>query len=421
MSDPAKAIVAADGLGDRVMARLEALAALTDEPGALTRLYLSPAHRRAVDALTGWFREIGITATVDAIGNVVARYEGEKPGAPALIIGSHIDTVRNAGKYDGNLGVIAGLVAIEELARRGERLPFAVEVVAFGDEEGVRFPVTLSGSRALVGTFDPAGLDARDQDEVSLREALVAFGCDPAGIGAVARKAKDVLGFLEMHIEQGPVLEAEHLPVGIVTAINGATRLAVTMRGVAGHAGTVPMALRRDALACAAAALVAIEDLARGQADLVATVGRIEAKPGAVNVIPGEVRFTIDVRSPDDAQRKAAVVQIRERLSAIASERGITLDIATTHDAGACACDPAIIAQIEDAVVRQGVRPLRLPSGAGHDTMAVAALCPVGMLFVRCAGGISHNPLEQITSGDADMAMRVLLDAIRHFRPVRAV
>jgi len=420
MSDPAKTLLAAETLGARVMVRLEALAALTDEPGALTRLYLSPAHRRAADTLVDWFGEFGVAATIDAIGNVVARYEGEALGAPALIIGSHIDTVRNAGKYDGNLGVVAGLVAIEELVRRGERLPFAIEVVAFGDEEGVRFPVTLSGSRALVGAFDPLSLAARDQDEVSLREALVAFGCDPTGIGAVARKPKNVLGFLEVHIEQGPVLEAEGLPVGIVTAINGATRLAVAMRGVAGHAGTVPMALRRDALACAAAGLVAIEDLARGQADLVATVGRIEAKPGAVNVIPGEVRFTIDVRSPDDEQRKAAVAQIRERLSAIASERGITLDIVTTHEAGACACNPAIIDQVEAAVVSQGIRPLGLPSGAGHDTMAVAALCPVGMLFVRCAGGISHNPLEQITTDDADVAMRVLLDAIRHFRPVRA-
>ncbi|MEW6644864.1 MAG: allantoate amidohydrolase [Pseudomonadota bacterium] len=420
MSDPAKTTVVADSLGARVMARLEALAALTDEPGALTRLYLSPAHRRAADTLVGWFSEIGVSASIDAIGNVVARYEGQAPGAPALIIGSHIDTVRNAGKYDGNLGVIAGLVVVEELARRGERLPFAIEIVAFGDEEGVRFPVTLSGSRALVGAFDPVSLDAQDQDGVALRQALAAFGCDPAGIGAIARKPQDVLGFLEVHIEQGPVLEAEHLPVGIVTAINGATRLAIELRGVAGHAGTVPMALRRDALACAAAGLVAIEELARRQDGLVATVGRIEAKPGAVNVIPGEVRFTIDVRSSDDAQRQAAVAQIRERLTAIASDRGIAVAIATTHEAGACACDPVIIAEVEQAVVRQGVRPLRLPSGAGHDTMAVAALCPVGMLFVRCAGGISHNPLEQITAEDADMAMRVLLDAVRHFRPVRA-
>ncbi|MBR0932714.1 allantoate amidohydrolase [Bradyrhizobium jicamae] len=412
--------LAAGSLGGRVMARLEELAALTDEPGALTRLYLSPAHRRAADSLIGWFRELGVAASIDAIGNVVARYEAATSGAPALIIGSHIDTVRNAGKYDGNLGVAAGLVAVEELARRGERLPFAIEIVAFGDEEGVRFPVTLSGSRALAGAFDPTSLDQRDEDGVTLREALIAFGCDPDGIAAIARRPADVLGFLEVHIEQGPVLETERLPVGIVTAINGATRLAVEMRGVAGHAGTVPMALRRDALACAAEGLVAVEELARGDEGLVATVGRIEARPGAVNVIPGEVRFTIDLRSPDDARRRAAVARIRERLAAIAAARDVALDIATTHEAGACACDPAIIAQVEQAVVRHGLRPLRLASGAGHDTMAVAALCPVGMLFVRCAGGVSHSPAEKITAADADVAMRVLLDTIRHFRPVRA-
>ncbi len=407
-------------LGARVMERLAALAAFTDEPGALTRLYLSPAHRRAADALRDWFRAFGVEAVVDAVGNVVARYEGEIPGAPALIIGSHIDTVRNAGAYDGNLGVVAALTVVEQLARRGERLPFAIEVVAFGDEEGVRFPITLSGSRALAGTFDSAALDACDQDGISLRGALTAFGCDPLKVGAVARDPKKVLGFIELHIEQGPVLESEDLPVGIVTAINGASRLAVEMRGTAGHAGTVPMALRHDALACAAAAMTIIEDLARSQTGLVATVGRIDARPGAVNVIPGEVSFTIDVRSPDDAQRGRAVADIGSRLAALAQARGIALTIATTHEASACVCDPQVVTQIEHAVKRQGVRPLRLPSGAGHDAMAMASLGPVGMLFVRCEGGISHNPAERITVDDADMAMRVLLDVVRHFRPMSA-
>jgi allantoate deiminase len=408
------------GFGARIMERLETLAALTDEPGAMTRLYLSPAHRLAADCLRGLFHQLGLDAVVDAVGNVVARYEGHTPGAPALIIGSHIDTVRNAGKYDGNLGVVTALTAVEELVRLGERLPFAIEIVAFGDEEGVRFPTTLSGSRALAGAFDPASLDERDRDGISLGEALVSFGCDPGKIGALARDPKDVLGFVEVHIEQGPVLENRNLPVGVVTAINGATRLAVDVYGAAGHAGTVPMSLRRDALASAAAMMVAIEDLAREQRELVATVGRIEARPGAVNVIPGEVRFTVDVRSPDDAQRRRAVADIETRLASIAQTRSVELKTTTTHEAAASVCHPAIVEQVEAAVVRQSVSPLRLPSGAGHDAMAMARLCPVGMLFVRCEGGISHNPAELITAEDADMAARVLLDFIRHFRPVRA-
>ncbi|WP_315834497.1 allantoate amidohydrolase [Bradyrhizobium prioriisuperbiae] len=418
MLDLTQSTSADRALGHHAMERLAELDAFTDEPGMLTRLYLSPAHRRAVDCLLGWWRALGIEAKLDAAGNVIARYEGETPGAPALIIGSHIDTVRNAGRYDGNLGVVAALTAVEQLARRGERLPFAIEVVAFGDEEGVRFPTTLSGSRALAGTFNPATLDERDRDGVSRRDALTAFGCDPDGIGAVARKRDQVLGFLEVHIEQGPVLESEGLPVGIVTAINGATRLAVQMRGTAGHAGTVPMGLRHDALTCAATAIVAIEELARSQPGLVATVGRIEARPGAVNVIPGEALFTVDIRSSDDAQRTRAVAEIGARLGALAQARAIALEITTTHEAAACACHPDIVSQIEAAVARQGLRPLRLASGAGHDTMAVAALCPVGMLFVRCDGGISHNPAERITVEDADAAVRVLLDAIRRFRPV---
>lgn len=405
-------------LGRRAMERLAELDAFTDEPGMLTRFYLSPAHRRAVDCLLGWWRALGVEARLDAAGSVIARYDGEMPGAPTLIVGSHIDTVRNAGSYDGNLGVVAALTAVEQLARRGKRLPFAIEVVAFGDEEGVRFPTTLSGSRALAGTFNAATLDERDRDGVSRREALTAFGCDPDGIGTVARDPRQTLGFLEVHIEQGPVLESEGLPVGIVTAINGATRLAVQMRGTAGHAGTVPMGLRRDALACAAAAVIAIEELARSEPGLVATVGRIEARPGAVNVIPGEALFTVDVRSSDDAQRTRAVAEIRARLGALAQARAIALDVTTTHEAAACGCDPDIVGQIEAAVVRQGIRPLRLASGAGHDAMAMAALCPVGMLFVRCDRGISHNPAERITVEDADAAVRVLLDAIRHFRPI---
>lgn len=404
------------GFGADLMARLDAFAGFTEEPGLLTRLFLTPQHRAAADQLMEWMGKAGMDARMDPAGTVVGRYEGTAPGAPALLIGSHIDTVRNAGKYDGNLGVLAAVAAVAELDRRGERLPFAIEVLGFGDEEGVRFPVTLTGSRAVAGRFDRAALEARDRDRVRMADALRAFGGDPEAIAAAARKPGEALAFLEVHIEQGPVLEAEGLPVGIVTAINGATRFAIRLRGMAGHAGTVPMALRRDALAAAAEMTLAAERVAAASdAGLVATVGRIEAKPGAVNVIPGEAAFTLDVRAPEDAVRRDACAAILGAFEAIAGRRGVELAVETTHDAAAAPCSPGIRRQIEAAVIRAGVRPLSLPSGAGHDAMAFAGVLPMGMLFVRCAGGISHNPAESITAEDADLSVQILLDIIRHF------
>ncbi|UEM23649.1 allantoate amidohydrolase [Skermanella mucosa] len=403
--------------GRALMDRLDRFAAISAEPDALTRLFLTPEHRAAADRLMAWMTEAGMTARIDPAGNVVGRYEGTRPGLPALLIGSHIDTVRNAGKYDGNLGVLAGVAAVAELHRSGERLPFAVEVIGFGDEEGVRFPVTLTGSRALAGRFDPAALDAVDADGIGYPDALRAFGGDPDQIASAARDPADVLAYVEAHIEQGPVLESEDLGVGIVTGINGASRYTVTISGTAGHAGTVPMTLRRDALAGAAEMVLAVERHAQAVPDLVATVGRIEARPGAVNVIPGGAVFTIDIRSPDDAARVAAMEAIADDFAAIAARRALTHAIGKTHEAPATACAPELIERLSAAVRRCGLPPRRLPSGAGHDAMAVASLCPVGMLFTRCRGGISHNPGESITVEDADLTVRVLLDFIRHFRP----
>ena len=356
-------------------------------------------------------------AGLDAAGNVVGRYEAATPAAPALLLGSHIDTVRDAGKYDGNFGVVAAVEVVRRLRLAGERLPFAVEVLAFGDEEGVRFPTTLTGSRAVAGTLDPAALDARDDGGVSVREALRQFGCDPARIPDVPRRKEGVLGYVELHIEQGPVLEAEGLPIGVVTAISGASRFTAHVFGVAGHAGTVPMALRKDALAAAAEIVLAVERAGRETADLVATVGRIEARPGAVNVIPSGASFAIDVRSPSDRVRSGAVARLNQELAGIAERRGVTARLDKTDDEPAATCTPWLVEQLEAAVGRAGVRPLRLPSGAGHDGLAVVALCPIGMLFVRCEGGISHNPAESITTEDADVAVRVLLDFLRRFRP----
>ena len=287
-------------------------------------------------------------------------------------------------------------------------------MIAFGDEEGVRFPTALTGSRAVAGTLDPNLLDARDRDGLAVREALTAAGCDGRDFASCARRPGDVLGYLEVHIEQGPVLEAEALPVGVVTAINGATRARVQVQGEAGHAGTVPMALRRDALAAAAEMVLAVEREGRATEDLVATVGQIEALPGSANVVPGAARFTIDVRAPADATRLAALAVLEASFAAIAERRRVEVTIEPFYDAPAVTCDPGLIQVLSAAVERAGVTPRLLPSGAGHDAIAIAALCPVAMLFVRCRGGISHNPAEAISVEDADLAVRVLLDLLRH-------
>jgi allantoate deiminase len=281
----------------------------------------------------------------------------------------------------------------------------------------VRFPVTLTGSRAITGRFDPAMLEARDAEAISLREALAQFGCDPAGIPRLARRRQDVLAYLEWHIEQGPVLETEGLPVGIVTAISGASRFACEVGGVAGHAGTVPMRLRHDAVAAMAEMVLAVERLALETPDLVATVGRVEASPGAVNVIASAARFTIDLRNPEDAVRREATERLRRELEAVAARRGVSFAMRQSYDGPAAVCAPALVEALERSVARQGIRPLRLGSGAGHDGLAMVALCPIAMLFLRCEGGISHNPREAITEADTDIATRILLDVLRQFQP----
>jgi allantoate deiminase len=400
--------------GLRLMARLEAFAQFTDEPRRLTRLFLSEAHRRAAHAFIGWCGEAGLKAKIDAAGNVVARYEGRRAGAPALMLGSHIDTVRDAGWYDGNYGALAALAVVESLSGRDERLDHAIEIVAFGDEEGVRFRTTLTGSRALAGNYPEDILDQKDADGVLMRDALISFGGDPERAGSLRRSG--VAAFVEAHIEQGPRLEAEGLPLGVVTAINGATRLEVVVDGVAGHAGATPMNLRRDALAAAAEIMLAIEERACREPDLVATVGRLEAWPGAANVIPGHVQFSVDLRAPGDANRAAALADVEARIFAIAETRGVQASIARSHEANAYVCDSNLVAGLAKAVEAVGVPPRLLPSGAGHDTMAMGRLCPAGMLFIRCKGGVSHNPLESITVEDCAIGLKALTQFARDFR-----
>lgn len=406
---------ALDGAG--LMARLGQLAQLSERPDALVRRFLTPEHAAANALVAAWMREAGMSTRTDAIGNVIGRYEGDKPGLPALLLGSHLDTVVDAGRYDGMLGVVSAIACVADLAARNARLPFAIEIVGFADEEGTRFGATLLGSRALAGTFDMGVLERTDPDGVSMAEALVRFGLDPARIPTAARRRADFLGYVELHIEQGPVLEAEGLAVGCVTAISGATRLAVEIKGMAGHAGTVPMAGRRDALAAAAECMLLIERRAAAEPELVGTVGRIEAGPGAVNVVPGLARFTVDLRAPADERRAVALADLLAGFDEIARRRRVDLAAAKTHDAASTPCAPWLADQIRDAIEGEALSLRSLPSGAGHDGMAVGAIADIAMIFVRCKGGISHNPAEAITAEDAETGARVLARFIRNFTP----
>ncbi len=404
-------------LGDEIVARIDQLAAISETSEHLARVFLTDEHRKAADLILSWMREAGMGAHLDAIGNVCGRYEGERPGLPALMLGSHYDTVRDAGRWDGPLGVITAIACVADLNRRGKRLPFAIEIVGFADEEGVRFASTLLGSRAVAGTFDESVLNTRDRAGTSMRDALVQFGLDPDHVGKAARARRELLGYVELHIEQGPVLEQKALPVGVVTAISGATRLAANLTGMAGHAGTVPMPLRRDALTGAAECIVAIEQFCRSdEAGLVGTVGYIDAMPGATNVIPGKVSFTMDIRSQSDMHRKRAVADLVRQVEAIARRRELGLQIDVTHENRSVPCAPWLKTQLAAAVAAEGHEVFELPSGAGHDGMAMVDVADIGMIFVRCRGGVSHNPAEHVELDDADTGALVLLRFVENFR-----
>jgi allantoate deiminase len=404
-------------LGEEIVGRINALAAISETPEHLARIFLTSEHRAAADLILDWMREAGMRAHLDAIGNVCGRYEGDRPGLPCLMLGSHYDTVRDAGRWDGPLGVITAIACVADLNRRGKRLPFAVEVTGFADEEGVRFASTLLGSRAVAGRFDESVLAGRDRDGVTMREAMLKFGLDPDHIGAAARVRRELLAYLELHIEQGPVLEDQDIPVGVVTAISGATRLAAQLTGMAGHAGTVPMGLRHDALAGAAECISAIEYFCRTDGNgLVGTVGYVHAAPGATNVIPGQVSFSIDMRAPTDMHRQRAVADVVREIEAIAKRRGLVLQLDITHQNRTVPCAPWLKSQIADAIAAEGFAVFELPSGAGHDGMAMIDIADVGMIFVRCRGGVSHHPDEHVELADADAGARVLLRVIENFK-----
>jgi allantoate deiminase len=406
----------ATALGVRAEAMISELAAISAEPVRLVRLFLTPEHRRAADLVAGWMRAAGLTVSEDALGTVRGRFGDAKR---RLLIGSHIDTVIDAGKYDGPLGVISGILAAEQFARAKAALPFGIDVLAFGDEEGSRFPATMTSSSACAGVFEHEALATADPGGVTLTEALRGYGKDLKGISAAAYRSDEAAGYVEVHIEQGPVLESKGEPLGIVTGIVGQVRLRVTVTGEAGHAGTVPMNLRHDAYAGAAEMALALEKIAREHPEdgMVGTVGRIEAVPGAVNIIPGRVLFTVDLRSLTDALRVAATEHFVAEAARIAKARGLTVSIEPFHEIATAHCAPALQDALAASVTELGHTPIRLPSGAGHDAQVMARLCPAAVLFVRCRGGVSHNPAEFTSVADMGLAIAALTKFIERFKP----
>ncbi len=387
---------------EQVIARCRMLAHLSEDTGGTRRTFLSPPMRDVHRELAGWLELLGVSATVDAAGNLRGLYPGADPQAPRLLLGSHLDTVPNAGAYDGVLGVVLAVALLESL--EGRRLRFAIEVLGFSDEEGVRFGVPFIGSRALVGRIDEELLKRKDERGISVRDAIRHFGLNPGEIAAAALKG-DVLGYLEFHIEQGPVLENLGRPLGVVEAIAGQTRMEFIFTGRANHAGTTPMHLRRDALAAAAEWVVAVEREGRSIPGLVATVGALEAKPGASNVIAMEARATLDVRHASDDVRGRIGENLARQAEEIAARRGLSVERHTLMDQRAVAMDGFLMEQIEEAIRAAGCEPHRMVSGAGHDAMILAEKVPAGMIFLRTPGGISHNPAESVEAGDVAKAL----------------
>jgi allantoate deiminase len=383
-----------------VLERCAALGTVSEEPSRLLRRYATPAMREANELVAGWMEAAGLSVRTDAVGNLIGRREGARP--EALLLGSHLDTVPNAGRYDGPLGVLSAIAVAE---RVGE-LPFSLEVIGFADEEGVRFGTSFLGSSPLVGAWDPAWVTRTDADGITLGDALRAFGGDPDAIERERRPDGSVLAYCELHIEQGPVLEALGEPVGVVTAIAGRSAATVHFTGMAGHAGTVPMEARHDALAAAAELVLVAESLARGREGLVATAGVLDVEPGAANVIPGAARLVLDVRSGADAVRTAAVAALRDAAESIGASRGV--DVAWEETGVA-----AVPLELQPLAAAAGEGVPQLPSGAGHDAMMLARMAPASMLFVRCRGGISHHPDEHVEEADVAVALDVLERSVR--------
>ncbi len=402
-------------LGARAEQMINTLGSISAEPNRLVRLFLTPEHRAAADLVARWMEDAGLAVSEDALGTVRGSWAGS--GKKRLLIGSHIDTVVEAGMFDGPFGVIAGILAAGHFAKAGRKLPFGIDVLAFGDEEGIRFDATLASSTACAGVFDTATLPLADANGITLAEAIARYGKNVADISAAAYARDAAAAYVEVHIEQGPVLEYRNQPLGVVTAIAGQTHLNVEFLGEAGHAGTVPMMLRRDALAGAAESILLAERMARDtRGEVLATVGHIHIPAAASNVIAGNVAMIADIRSGSDAARASFVERFKAEARAIAERRHLGLLVTTTRDVATTHCDPAVQDGFAAAIKAVGGEPLRLASGAGHDGTAMAKLCPIGMLFVRCRGGISHNPAEYAGPADMALAVAALIKFIEGFK-----
>jgi N-carbamoyl-L-amino-acid hydrolase len=400
-------------LGNQVWDWAEALAVHSDpgyaERGQLCVTYLTDAHRACAAQLAQWMEhDCGFDEVrIDAVGNVVGVYHGADREARRLLTGSHYDTVRNGGKYDGRLGILVPMACVRELRRQGRRLPYGIEVVAFAEEEGQRYKAVFLGSGALTGQFDPAWLDQQDADGVTMRAAMECAGLHAGDIAGLRRDPARYLGFVETHIEQGPVLNDADLPLGVVTSINGSVRYVGEIAGMASHAGTTPMSMRADAAAAAAELVLFVERRAAAAPDLVGTVGMLEVPDGSINVVPGRCRFSLDVRATTDAVRDACARDIKVELEAICARRGVQFTLEETMRAAAAPCAPEWRRRWERAVEALGLPVFRLPSGAGHDAMMLHQIMPQAMLFLRgLNAGISHNPLEAITNDDTELCVR---------------
>lgn len=393
-----------------VMERCDALARCSDEPGQITRFFCSQAMKAAHRLVGEWMKSAGMAAGLDAAGNLIGTYH--PPGCDPerrVIIGSHLDSVANAGRYDGVLGVLMGVAMVEALRDAAMPLPWSIEVIAFSDEEGVRFGLPFIGSRALAGTLSEEVLELRDRDGASLWEALVAFGCEPSRVAECALPADSVVAYIEPHIEQGPLLELVGEPVGVVTAIAGQTRLTLTWKGPGGHAGTVPMAQRKDPLAAACRWADYVNTTAKEWKGLVATVGRFDVEPNISNCIPRQVRTSLDVRQADDHIRSKAVHQFIGVAERIAAEYRVELDVQQGHEHAAVAMDAELTERLATVIAEAGHEPQRLVSGAGHDAGVIASVAPAAMLFLRCPGGVSHDPAEAALPEDVEAGLGVLV------------
>jgi N-carbamoyl-L-amino-acid hydrolase len=404
-------------LGTRIIAMAEQLAHISERQDALVCSYLTSAHRATAALIRDWMLGAGLHVEIDAVGNVIGHWL-VAASCPTLLTGSHYDTVVDAGKFDGRLGILLPIAVVAQLRSAGVRLPYTLTIVAFSEEEGVRFKSTFLGSRALAGQFDPAVLDSVDADGVTLREAIRGAGLDPAAIPSAALATRDLLGFVEVHIEQGPVLLNESAPLGVVTSIAGSIRCLVSITGLAGHAGTVPMHLRRDAAAAAAELVLAVEKCCSTTPGLVGTVGQLQVPSGAMNVIPGRCELSVDIRADSDRARDAAFAAVLAESEGIATRRNVEIQWRKVLDVGCVPCAPQMQQRWADSITRAtgNAEVRRLPSGAGHDAMVMGGITEMGMLFVRCGnGGISHHPSETLTTDDADVAARAFKDFLLNF------